>query len=221
MLKRLATQTGITRGDQWVTSMVKRPARRAAQQVETYRLTFPTQSNACRAQRGVLQGDMPVRPRIPSRSSSGVPSHWPDEADALASTMTVSWGARQLALDAFREAMRRGFKQLRGGGAKARLATGSPLTTVATARLFWFGPDKQTAIATADRLARRARGLEVDDVRGLRREGRRRRQDPTPRTPIYSVLLNRRQQRRRAAVVDFNEVAPAAALTAPGRRWLP
>ena len=95
---------------------------------------------------------MPRPPTDTVQITFRVPSHWLDEADALASTMTVA-GSPATRTDAFREAMRRGFKQLEEE-AKAETRYRISAYDGRNGRcLFWFGPDKQTAIATADRLA--------------------------------------------------------------------
>lgn len=100
---------------------------------------------------------MPRPPADTVQITFRVPSHWLDEADALASTMAVH-GMQATRTDAFREAMGRGFRLLEQDAKKESKYRISAWDGVRSTCLFWFGPDGRTALAEAKRLAQKHAG---------------------------------------------------------------
>lgn len=82
-----------------------------------------------------------------------IPSHWVQEADALASAMSRH-GMQATRTDAFREAMARGFRAIEEEARSQTRFRVSAWDGIMTTCLFWFGPDAKAAVAEAKRLAK-------------------------------------------------------------------
>jgi hypothetical protein len=86
-----------------------------------------------------------------------IPSDWLHQADALAATMSL-FGTQATRTDAFREAMARGFRALEEDAKRNSHYRVSAYDGRNHFCLFWFGADRDAAIAETKRLAKEHAG---------------------------------------------------------------